>query len=222
MNKEYIYEKVWFLTTLTFLAGFLNAYTYITRDETFAIMQTANMSKIGIALALQDYDMLKTPIFSIIFCVLGGIFCEFLKNSPKQKFFKIWQEKSLLIEFMTFFLIGFVPVGTYDTTVISILAFIAQMQLSTFGKWYGGNHNTTICTGDLRNFAQSFYKAWIQKNPKDKKILKATLMMVIAFPIGSFAGIFISNAFLAKGSWFGCIIIFGLYLAIRHSTPKVT
>ncbi|OOO00495.1 MAG: hypothetical protein ATN35_01270 [Epulopiscium sp. Nele67-Bin004] len=213
MSKSY--EKVWFLTSLTFLAGFLNAYTYITRNETFAIMQTANMSKIGISLALQDYDMLQTPIFSIIFCVLGGFFCEFLKNNPNPKYFDIWQRKSLFIEFMAFFVVAFVPMGVADVAVISAFSFIAQMQLSTFGKWYGGMHNTTICTGDLRNFAQSVYRALIGK--KDLDIARDTLIMVCSFPLGSFVGIFVSQMFQERASWFGCIILAVLYVAIAKT-----
>ncbi len=105
----------------------------------------------------------------------------------------------------------------YDIVIISAFAFIAQMQLATFGKWYGGMHNTTICTGDLRNFAQIFYAVVVKRDNKDKSILRDILIMVTAFPIGSLVGVFICNPLQQKGAWVGCIIIIMLYFVTKQN-----
>ena len=52
-TKRYqsITESTGFMLAVTTLGGFLNSYTYATRDGVFANMHTGNMTRLGISLA---------------------------------------------------------------------------------------------------------------------------------------------------------------------------
>ena len=55
-NKKVLpFEKPLFLSCITFIGGYMNAYTYITRNQILANMHTANISKLGIKLALGQF-----------------------------------------------------------------------------------------------------------------------------------------------------------------------
>lgn len=72
MEKQQNYpawERPAFLIAITMIGGYMNAYTYMTRDGILANMHTANMSHLGISLALGDwagallYFCLCLPVF---------------------------------------------------------------------------------------------------------------------------------------------------------------
>lgn len=55
-NKKVLpFEKPLFLSCITFIVGYMNAYTYITRNQILANIHTANISKLGIKLALGQF-----------------------------------------------------------------------------------------------------------------------------------------------------------------------
>ena len=55
-NKKVLHKKKpLFLSCITFIVGYMNAYTYITRNQILANIHTANISKLGIKLALGQF-----------------------------------------------------------------------------------------------------------------------------------------------------------------------
>lgn len=64
---------------LTFVGGYVNAYTYITRNGILANMHTANMSKMGINLAVGNFKGALSFFITICTCIGGAFFSEFFK-----------------------------------------------------------------------------------------------------------------------------------------------
>ena len=78
-NKKVLpFEKPLFLSCITFIGGYMNAYTYITRNQILANMHTANMSKLVIKLALSFFietSLKNLIIFTVVtFSFVFGAF----------------------------------------------------------------------------------------------------------------------------------------------------
>ena len=83
MEREIVYpawERPGFLVIITLIGGYMNAYTYITRDGVLANMHTANMSHLGINLALGNWQIALTYFLPIASCIFGAAFSEAVKS----------------------------------------------------------------------------------------------------------------------------------------------
>lgn len=82
MEKEEIslIERPAFIAGITAVGGFCNAYTGMTRGGVFANAHTANMAKLGIAVAtLNAWDAFNAVV-PIVGCFLGAFLCELIKG----------------------------------------------------------------------------------------------------------------------------------------------
>ena len=73
------WERPLFLMIITFIGGYMNAYTYITRNGILANIHTANMSTLGISIAMAQWQSALDHFIPIIACILGVAFCEYIK-----------------------------------------------------------------------------------------------------------------------------------------------
>lgn len=74
------WENPIFLTIMTFVGGYMNGYTYITRNNILANIHTANMSKLGINIALGNWQEALRYFIPIVACILGAVFSELVKS----------------------------------------------------------------------------------------------------------------------------------------------
>ena len=130
-NKEKVnykkippWEKPLFLIIISFIGGYMNSYTYITRDEILANMHTANMSKFGISIALNDWQNAIAHFIPIIACILGATFSEyvkflFIKNDYKGD----WRKIALVLESIFLFYIGFLSKSVPNYIVTNLVSF---------------------------------------------------------------------------------------------------
>ena len=92
------WENPIFLTIMTFVGGYMNGYTYITRNNILANMHTANMSKLGINIALGNWQEALRYFIPIVACILGAVFSELVKSMIiKCKYIGDWRKIVLVI-----------------------------------------------------------------------------------------------------------------------------
>jgi 5,10-methylene-tetrahydrofolate dehydrogenase/methenyl tetrahydrofolate cyclohydrolase len=92
------WENPIFLTIMTFVGGYMNGYTYITRNNILANMHTANMSKLGINIALGNWQEALRYFIPIVACILGAVFSELVKSMIiKCKYIGDWRKIALVI-----------------------------------------------------------------------------------------------------------------------------
>ena len=109
------FEKPIFVIIMTFTGGYMNGYTYITRNKILANMHTANMSKLGINISLRNYEEALSYFLPISACILGSAFSELTKTIAIIK-------KFITFLILTFsFAVGAIP-GTLVSKAINIKA----------------------------------------------------------------------------------------------------
>lgn len=220
-NKtEKLVESTIFMAGMTALGGFCNAYTYMTRGGVFANAHTANMAKLGIALATLDWHNAFAAFVPILGCLLGSVLCEMVKDRLGDSPFWLgghWHIKAMLMELLALFIVGWIPITAPDMFVTAFMSFVTGFQLNLFRNWKGGGHNTTICTGNLRTMSQLLYKALVLRDIYTVIRLLHYTGLLFSFALGAVVCTLLSLAVGVKASWGGCIfLILWLVWLIRN------
>lgn len=219
-RKEIIppYIRPIFLMIITFVGGYMNGYTYVTRNEILANMHTANMSKLGINIALGKYIEALNYFIPIIACILGAAFSEVVKTIIiKTKFKGEWRILALILEGATLFLIGLIPTNFPDLIVTNLVSFLMGYQLCLFRECLGIAFNTTICTGNIRNVGQLLFKSLNEKSIKSLETLIFFTALTFSLAIGAIPGTLISLILDTKAVWVCSVILFIQAIWINNS-----
>lgn len=212
-NIDKFEESLIFMSFLTIVGGFINAYAYFIRGNAFVSLHTGNMVKIGIATYLKDYYLFISAIVPVIGCILGAIFAQFIKYFYKKNANII--NIFLGIEIIILFIIGFIPTTFSHNIVNFILSIITTFQLSSFRKYNGNVHNSTIMTGNLRTFGGYLADVFIKNDEKNLEILKKYSILIFSFPFGVILGGFFTSHFHIYSIWICCILLFILLVKNR-------
>ncbi len=185
-NGRHIAEFYGVGVVLAIVGGFLDAYTYISRDGVFANAQTGNM--VLLALNLRSGNRLKVfsyfvPILSFF---LGVLIVEMIKSKFNEHPKIHWHRIILEIEIGVILIVGFIPQGNLNSLANVLVSFTCAMQVEAFRKMNGNPFATTMCTGNLRSATDNLFQYFKTKN-KDK--LKNALQYygIIMFFIGGAA-----------------------------------
>ena len=203
------FEKPLFIMIITFVGGYMNGYTYITRNNILANMHTANMSKLGINIALGEWLEALHYFIPIVTCILGAAFSKLIETILINFNFKgDWRKFALVLEGIALFLIGLIPSSFPDIIVTNLVSFLMGYQLCLFRNCLGVPFNTTICTGNIRTVGLFLFGA-LDRESKDslKKLITFTIL-TFSFAVGAIPGTLISLALGIKSVWVCSFILF--------------
>lgn len=202
MNK--FSKSFTFLSTLTFIGGFLDIYTFITRGGVFANTQTTNLAKLGYVIANnQIYECIQY-ILPIIACIIGGVTSTILVKKRNDDGL---HKHLLLFEVLVFILVGLVRGSKYDLLVNTSVSFITSFQLNLFRKYEDISHNTTIMTGNLRQVGEFIANYLISRNKNDRSIFIKYTSLVSMFLLGAIVSVILTNLFMEKSIWICGILL---------------
>ena len=203
------FEKPLFIMIITFVGGYMNGYTYITRNNILANMHTANMSKLGINIAIGEWLEALHYFIPIITCILGATFSKLIEAILINFNFKgDWRKFALVLEGIALFLIGLIPSSFPDIIVTNLVSFLMGYQLCLFRNCLGVPFNTTICTGNIRTVGLFLFGA-LDRESKDslKKLITFTIL-TFSFTVGAIPGTLISLTLSIRSVWVCSFILF--------------
>ena len=203
------FEKPLFIMIITFVGGYMNGYTYITRNNILANMHTANMSKLGINIALGEWLEALHYFIPIVTCILGAAFSKLIETILINFNFKgDWRKVGPCFEGIALFLIGLIPSSFPDIIVTNLVSFLMGYQLCLFRNCLGVPFNTTISTGNIRTVGLFLFGA-LDKESRDslKKVIIFTIL-TFSFAVGAIPGTLISLALSIKSVWVCSFILF--------------
>ena len=143
-------ESIRLGTLLAFSGGFLDAYTFMTRDGTFANAETGNIVRVGIYGALGEYGKSLYYMIPVIAFAIGIFVAVWFREKMNAMEKVHWKEAILLVEILVLFMAGFMP-QSMNPVVTSSIAFVCALQAQTFRSLRGMAFATTMCTGNLRS-----------------------------------------------------------------------
>lgn len=210
-------EGLIFMGLLTFIGGFINAYSFFTRGQAFVSLHTGNMAKVGLSVCLKDYAMFLSAIIPITGCLIGAMIAQFMKH-----FMKGTEEIRILknliwFEVIVLAVVGLIPTSVSHNAVNFVLSIITTFQLSNFRKYNGAVHNSTIMTGNLRTFGTYIANFFIKRDSGSLKTLSKYFILIAAFPVGAtLGGVF--SAFLSiRSIWICAILLIYLGTSLKEN-----
>lgn len=173
---------------LTAAAGVLDAYTFLGRGAVFATAQTGNVVLLGIAAAQAQWDTALRHVPPIVAFVLGVWTAESLRLPPVAARLRHPPRAALLLEILVLVVVGLLPAGTPDDLVAVLIAFVASVQITSFGLIGTWTFNTTVTTTNLRNAAQAVYGAVVHRDPQAAARARSLWPAIGSFAAGALLG----------------------------------
>ena len=198
---------------LAFVGGYLDAYTYITRDGVFATAQTGNTVLFAVRAASPEYSGAIQNVPPFLAFIAGVLVAEFIKDKLKPHYRAI-----LILEFLILLLVGFLPASIPNMIITMAIAFVSSLQIATFNKLGDWSYNSTITTGNLRTAAQASYAAFFSHDEESMRKFKSFTAIILFFIGGTLTGTFFSTTLGYFAIWIAAGIILGAVVLYHRSS----
>jgi uncharacterized membrane protein YoaK (UPF0700 family) len=170
------------------VGGFLDAYSYLARGGVFATAQTGNVVLFAVRGAAGDWTSAwKTPP-SILAYMCGVAVARLLRVRPRKHTFRatlICQALELLVLLALLFFGRFVP----DLCAVSLIAFAAALQNTSFSNIGPWQSNSAMTTSNLRNAVSGWVQLALREtNPKLRGEAIVGSVVLLCFVAGALLG----------------------------------
>ena len=209
-------NSVYLGVLLAVVGGFLDAYTFISRDGVFANAQTGNMVLFAVKAANREWANAFLFIPPILAFILGVLVSEIVKIPQLREVLYSSRRSILLLECIVLIVVGLVPDSMPNIVVTVCIAFVSSLQISTFNKLDKWAYNSTMTTGNLRTATQAAYLAVKENNHEAKRQFKEFFVIILSFLFGALSGTF-STTYIGNTSiWIAAgILVIALFLYHR-------
>lgn len=213
-------ESIHIAMLLALVGGFLEAYTFISRDQVFANCQTGNLVLLAMNVFQGNFSHILLYAAPISAFILGVFLTEKIRTifsfHPKIH----WRQIMIFFEAVCLLVAAFVPLGKWDILVTTLISFVASMQTDSFRKLDGNIYASTMCTGNLRSGSKNLFDFI---HGKDKEAGKRSLyyfMIVFVFMLGAVLGAGLTSVFMEKAAFFCCIVLVVIFFIMFIHTEQ--
>lgn len=208
---------------LTFIGGFMDAFTFQLYGGVFANAQTGNIALLGIHLAYLKKDCIPYLV-QVITYAFGLFVTNFVMKTIKPDLYFISTLIILISETIVLLIIGFLPLESDQLLVTVLIAIVCSVQAAGFRKVGDLQAATTVCTGNLRSTIDSLTKWAYERTWKNFITFIKYVLISVAFTVGALVSTHLCAAFKQKSIWF-CNIVIIIILAVagiqRYRYTKV-
>ncbi len=194
-------ETIYIASMLSIVGGYVDAYTYITRDGVFAYAQTGNIIFFAMNLAGGKFYEAVNCLFPILSFICGIWFAQFIKKITNGKHIMEWGYIILLINTIILFMVGLFSINFPNAIVVSSISFISAVQMTTFNKVEGLSYVTNMCTGNLKSASEHIFHFLFSKDKNGMKNGIKYLTILLFFTLGAYLGALFTNRFGIKSVW---------------------
>lgn len=199
---------------LALVGGYLDAYTYITRDGVFATAQTGNTVLFAVRAGSPEYDGALQNVPPFVAFIAGVLVAEHMKER-----LDMHRRAVLALECVILFIVGWLP-GSVPNMIITIsVAFVSSLQIATFNKLGNWSYNSTITTGNLRTASSASYEAFANHDKEAMKKFIGFSAIILSFICGALLGTVFSTTLEYKAIWIASGIILILTI-LYHKTEN--
>lgn len=193
-KKDYrVYEGLRVASCLTFISGYLNAFTFVTQGGRFAGVQSGNLISLAFHVAQGNFSQAIHFFVPIIFFALGQCITYLAKRYALSHHLP-WHFGSsiimLILIVVTIIVTPFLP----PFFTIAFLAIVASIQVETFRKLRGASYANVMMTGNVKNAAYLLCKGVIEKDKELRRTAYHIMVTIAAFLVGVFLSTLLSFA----------------------------
>lgn len=216
-------ESVVLGVLMALVGGFLDAYTYVSRDGVFANAQTGNYVLLGVEFAEGKIKEAVRHIPPILAFILGAVVTEIFNLRRGKRLFHAPGRTVLFVEMVLLWIVGFLPPEIPNMVITIMIAFVASIQFSTFRKLSKWNYNTTTITGPLLSTTKAAFSAlFVHDQEGAEQAIRFTIVLS-SFLIGAFVGTMSTFYFDTKAIWFpaGILVIVTVLFTEKARALKI-
>ncbi len=186
-HSKQMSESIRLGIVLAIAGGFMDAYSYICRDQVFANAQTGNMLLLGIHLSQREWELAAHYLFPVLAFVIGIALAEVIRYKSNEEGVFHWRQFSVLAEAIVLVGVSFIP-QEMNTLANSLTSFACGIQVESFRKIHGNGIATTMCIGNLRSATQNLsdYVRTRKKSSLHKSFLYYGV--IVCFVLGAVIG----------------------------------
>lgn len=174
-----VFEGLRVATCLTFISGFLSAFTYITQGGRFAGVQSGNVVFLAYHLAQGQWYQAGQFLIPLVFFALGQGFTYLVRRACIKRQIA-WHFTSSLI--MLFLILAAFCLPSFFT--MPLLAFVGSIQVETFRKVRDFQYANVMMTGNVKNAAYLGFKGWLEKDRDLQRKSVHVWMTIASFMLG--------------------------------------
>ena len=219
-------ERNWVYFTLTAVAGFWGAYTYLLRGNVFCNAQTGNVVLMAMALGSAKWAEALYYLIPLSAYILGAFVSELMPNPVKHHLPVRWDTLLIAIEILAIFLLGLLPESAPVQIAQVGINFIASMQYNTFRQAEGIPVATTFATNHIRQIGVGLAKELRHRRTGDKSHrpkLARHAEMLFFFASGAVVGTVFCHLLVGRAIWITALpmaVIFGTLLLADLTTER--
>lgn len=206
---------------LSVTGGFLDAYTYISRDGVFANAQTGNFARLAISLASGDFWLVLRYLIPILSFVAGVSMAMWISRRAFRCGKGQWQQYSILLEIGLLTVVTLVPNGKFSNICANIaVSFTCAVQAESFRKVLGTPFASTMCTGNLRNATEYLNQFFIDKKKPDLEKSLQYFGIDVLFVLGAVAGTVMTRLLQTYATLCCCLVLSVVFLLMRKDSSE--
>ena len=188
MSKErHIAENFKVGALLSLVGGYLDTYTYISRDGVFANAQTGNMVLMGLRLTEGEFTAAVHYLIPVLSFVVGVLLVELIKSRFNDDPKIHWHQLTLTAEMLILLVVGFIP-DDHNNIANVLVSLTCAMQVEGFRRLNGNAYATTMCTGNLRSGSESLFNYLKTKDDSERSKFILYFSIILIFITGAALG----------------------------------
>lgn len=187
---------------LASVGGFLEAYTYVTRDGVFANAQTGNIARMGLCLAQGDVLLTLRYLVPVVAFMAGVTLTLQLKRLRRD-----WEKIILGLELCLLFLVGLIPAGRLNILATVTVSFVCALQVESFRKFGDHAFASTMCTGNLRIATEHLNRYLTTSDRGALHIALQYYGIDLMFAGAVLVGYWVTRAFDTRAVWWTLLVL---------------
>ena len=197
---------------LTLAGGFLESYSFITRNEVLANCQSGNLVLTAMFAVQGKWALALRWFAPVVAFVIGVLLTEFVRDRMKAHGRVHWRQAALLVEIALIFATGFMPEGDLNVTATVLIALACSIQADAFKKLHGSPYATIMCTANLRSGLIHLYD-W-RGHGNDDAAIKARdyFLIILCFMAGAILGTWSVWLLGVRAAWVCCVLMLGAFI----------
>ena len=215
MKEQKLFRRYGVSLALATVGGFLEAYTYVTRDGVFANAQTGNIARMGLNLA-QGNILLTLRYLIPVIAFMAGVTLSLQLRRLRQD----WERIILLLEITLLFLVGLIPTGSLNMLDTVTVSFVCALQVESFRKFGENAFASTMCTGNLRIATEHLNRYFADKSRTELNTALQYYGIDLVFACAVLVGYWVTSAFGVRAVWFSLLIPAALLVLLRREETR--
>ena len=197
---------------LTLAGGFLESYSFITRNEVLANCQSGNLVLTAMFAVQGKWALALRWFAPVVAFVIGVLLTEFVRDRMKAHGRVHWRQAALLVEIALIFATGFMPEGDLNVTATVLIALACAIQADAFKKLHGSPYATIMCTANLRSGLIHLYD-WRGHGNGDAAVkARDYFLIILCFMAGAILGTWSVWLLGVRAAWVCCVLMLGAFI----------